>query len=454
MSSITRRLIAGFGAGTFGRVASALMQIITIPVVLTHWGTALYGEWILLNTIPTYFGLSDIGFGSVAGNEMTMLVSAGKKDEALNVFQSVWILTTVISSSIGLLLLVGIWIIPLDRWIHVRILSVHQVRIIVLLLGLSVLASMQETLFHGAFRCVGKYPFGTFAKNLLSLASFAFGTLAVIFGAQPTQVALIYMIANATGTIVLWQLLKREIPWIRFGVKHASWSVIRSLSSPAISFMSFPVANLITIQGILLVIGSVLGPVAVVVFSTARTISRTANQVLQLINGSIWPEMSSAFGSRNLVLARKLHAASCQLSIFLCLCVSLLVSVFGNMLWKTWTVGKVVTDPVLLNIMLLQLLLSSLWYSSAVIHLSINKHQGLARITLATSSLSLLIAWLLMRVPSIGLRGAAAAMVVADALTMVYVLKTSLQLLEEPPYDFVRSMTRIPNLLKIIRKAA
>ena len=104
--------------------------------------------------------------------------------------------------------------------------------------------------------------------------------------------------------------------------------------------------------------------------------------------------------------------------------------------------------------MLLQLLLSSLWYSSAVIHLSINKHQGLARITLATSSLSLLIAWLLMRVPSIGLRGAAAAMVVADALTMVYVLKTSLQLLEEPPYDFVRSMTRIPNLLKIIRKAA
>src|SRR4051812_13746711 len=109
MSTTKRRLIAGFGAGTFGRISNMVIQIIAVPVFLTHWGTALYGEWILLNTIPTYFGLSDIGFGSVAGNEMTMLVAAGKKDEALNVFQSVWILTTVISSAIGLLLLAGVW---------------------------------------------------------------------------------------------------------------------------------------------------------------------------------------------------------------------------------------------------------------------------------------------------------------------------------------------------------
>ena len=77
--------------------------------------------------------------------------------------------------------------IPLDRWIHVRILTIHQVRLIVLLLGLSVLASMQETLFQGAFRCVGKFPFGTFAKSLLSLGSFTPSTTAVLFGARPTR---------------------------------------------------------------------------------------------------------------------------------------------------------------------------------------------------------------------------------------------------------------------------
>src|SRR5664279_6172127 len=97
--------------------------------------------------------------------------------------------------------------IPLDRWIHHRVLTTHQVRLIVLLLGLSVLASMQETLFQGAFRCVGKFSLGTFAKGLLSLGSFTASTIAVVFGRKPTQVALVYLIANGIGTFILWMLL-------------------------------------------------------------------------------------------------------------------------------------------------------------------------------------------------------------------------------------------------------
>src|SRR5271155_3693072 len=81
--SLQRRLIAGFGANTFSRLSTTLTQILSVPVFLTHWGTHLYGEWILLNAIPAYFGLSDVGFGSVAGNDMTMLAAAGNFGEAL-----------------------------------------------------------------------------------------------------------------------------------------------------------------------------------------------------------------------------------------------------------------------------------------------------------------------------------------------------------------------------------
>ena len=75
MSSVKRRLLASFGANTFGRLITTLIQLISVPVFLQHWGTHMYGEWILLNTIPSYFGLSDIGFGSVAGNEMTVVMA-------------------------------------------------------------------------------------------------------------------------------------------------------------------------------------------------------------------------------------------------------------------------------------------------------------------------------------------------------------------------------------------
>src|ERR1700744_5777595 len=124
--SLKRRLVAGFGANPFSRLATTLAQVVSVPVFLSHWGVHLYGEWILLNTIPGYLGLSDVGFGSVAGNEMTMLAAAQKYDEALVVFQSVWVLTTAITSLLGLLLLGLVWFLPIDRWLHMHSISGHD----------------------------------------------------------------------------------------------------------------------------------------------------------------------------------------------------------------------------------------------------------------------------------------------------------------------------------------
>ena len=93
-SAVRRRLAAGFGVNIFSRGVATLIQVLSVPIFLRHWGIDLYGEWLLLNSVPSYFALSDVGFGSTAGNEMTMLMAAGRQDEALDVFQSVLALTT------------------------------------------------------------------------------------------------------------------------------------------------------------------------------------------------------------------------------------------------------------------------------------------------------------------------------------------------------------------------
>jgi O-antigen/teichoic acid export membrane protein len=143
-------------------------------------------------------------------------------------------------------------------------------------------------------------------------------------------------------------------------------------------------------------------------------------------------------------LARKLHRSACQLNIFLCFCVTLIVAVFGKYIWKIWTVGKITTDPVLLYIMLFQLLISSFWFTSSVVPISINKHQTMARVLVVTSSLSLLAAWLLMEVPALQLRGAAAGLVVGDVINALYILRISLRLLGDNFPDFARSMLSLP----------
>ena len=450
--SLKRRLIAGFGANTFSRLSTTLTQIFSVPVFLTHWGTHLYGEWILLNAIPSYFGLSDVGFGSVAGNDMTMLAAAQNFDEALVVFQSVWVLTTVISCLVGVLLIGSIWFLPLDRWLHVYALSTHDVRLIVLLLGLAVLLGMQENLFQQAFRCVGKYPLGTMAKSLVVLAAFLGTMIGVLLGLSPVPVTIIYAAVNAVGVLALWVLLKREVPWIRFGIEHARWKTIRRLTSPALSFMGFPLVNALNLQGILVVIGHVMGPIAVVTFNTARTISRSAAQGMNLINNSVWPEMSAAFGLGDMELARKLHRRACQISLLLCLAITFGILLFGNWIWKVWTVGKVPTDPVLLYIFLAQMLVSAFWYTSSVVPMAINRHQRMAVAMLAATTVALLAAWGLMHLQGLGLRGAAIGLTLGDFLTALYVLRESLRLLDDNLSGFAGSMLDLAMLRHLTRK--
>ncbi len=77
--SVTKRLVRGVSATAFGTGVTAVVQLVSVPLFLWAWGVAGYGDWLLLSTIPAYFGMSDIGFCAVAGNEMSMRAARGDR---------------------------------------------------------------------------------------------------------------------------------------------------------------------------------------------------------------------------------------------------------------------------------------------------------------------------------------------------------------------------------------
>ena len=102
--STKRRLILGFLTNWVGKLSATVIQFIQIPVFLHFWSVPLYGEWMIVNSIPAYLSFSNAGFGSVAGNEMTMMVARDDRDGALRVFQSCWWLIAIICTATILLL--------------------------------------------------------------------------------------------------------------------------------------------------------------------------------------------------------------------------------------------------------------------------------------------------------------------------------------------------------------
>ena len=105
-SKTKRRLLLGFITNWIGRLASTIIQLVQVPVFLHFWGVPLFGEWMIVTAIPNNLSFTNVGFGTVAGNEMTMMVARNDRESALRVFQSCWWLITLICS-VTILLLSG-----------------------------------------------------------------------------------------------------------------------------------------------------------------------------------------------------------------------------------------------------------------------------------------------------------------------------------------------------------
>ena len=441
-----RRLLLGFITNWIGKLASTLIQFVQIPVFLHFWITPLYGEWMIVTSIPNYLSFTNSGFGTVAGNEMTMLVARDDRSNALRVFQSCWWFITIICVITILLLSGALYYLPAARILKLTHISESDTKWIIFYLGVSVLFGQLEQLLQSAYRSIGRYAYGSFLKTLFSLAAFASTIIAVILGCGPRITALVFAATNLICTVILCIMVHRDMPWIKFGWSHASFAEIRKLARPAIAYMGFPLGNALSLQGSLLAVGYALGPVAVVVFSVARTVSRVALQMVQMVNNTFEPEMSLAYGAGDYPLTRTLLRRACQLALLIAIAIVIVVMTLGPWFLTHWTSGHVPPSRPLLSILLLAVVFYALWSTSATLITSTNQHQRLATYYIIGTSLTCIFCYFFAR--AWGLYGAAASLLISETVMNLYVVPASLHIAHDTLPAFLAAMLNYPPSLR------
>jgi O-antigen/teichoic acid export membrane protein len=441
-----RRLLLGFLSNWIGKLASTIVQLVQVPVFLHFWSTPLYGEWMIVNSIPAYLSFSNAGFGSVAGNEMTMMVARNDRDGALRVFQSCWWLIILICATTVLILTGALYYLPAARLLKLSHISEYDTKWIIFYLGLSVLFGQIEQLLQSAYRSIGRYPYGSFLKNMFSLVAFLSMIASVALGGGPRITALVFASINVIITLIFCVLVRRDIPWIEYGWQHASFGEIRKLARPAIAFMGFPLGNALSLQGSLLAVGYALGPVSVVIFSVARTVSRVALQMVQMVNTTFEPEMSIAFGAGNYELTRTLLRRACQLALLVAVAIVLIMLTFGPWFLTHWTSGHVPPSRGLLSILLLVVVFYALWSTSATLMTSTNQHQRLATYYIIGTSLTCFFCYIFAR--AWGLYGAAASLLISETVMNLYVVPACLRIAHDTLPAFLSSLLHYPHSLR------
>ncbi len=441
-STVRSRLVNGFAAQGFGQIISLIIQVVSIPLFIHFWGKVLYGEWILLSTVPAYFALSDLGFANAAGNEMTMRVARGDRPGALVVFQSAWALVTGLTFAPIALLMGTAQFLPLMHWLKLATLTHTEVTTVILILLVQLFFDLQTSLIGIAYRCDGHFAAGTMIRNFVRLSEFLAGMTALCLGAHFVGVALATVLTRMVGNaLTIWDVRRRS-PWLAMGWRHADWPTLKAMVSPALSFMGFPLGNALSLQGMVTVVGHLLGPVAVVSFNTSRTLSRFVWQIMSAITNTVWVELSTAFGAGDIPLARRLHRRTCQAAIWISVPLCLVLLAAGRPIYHLWTHGKVAFDPVLFALLLLVVICNSFWSASYITLIAVNRHQKLALVYTLATGFSLVIAVMLTRL--FGLHGAALALLVIDVFMSNYVVARSLALVQDTLPGFIRAVLTPP----------
>lgn len=338
--STKSRILHGLYATGFGQIVTLLVQLAGVPLFLYFWGVEKYGEWLILSAIPAYLAMSDFGFASVAGNDMTVSVAQGRKDATVQTFQSTFVVILVAGAISGLaataivLVQMEVGIMPL------ALTGAREFAMVTAVFWGQVVIGLLAGLLGAGYRCDGNFAAGTFWANVIRLGEFLVTVACLLAGGGFVAVALSVLVMRFLGSGALAAGLRLRSPWLSIGIRRASRREIRRLIRPALAFMAFPVGNALSIQGFVLVVGWIAGGSGVALFSTYRTMSRFPFQMMGMVNASVWPELSRSFGAGDVKQARTLHRIAVSSSVWLVLVSEIAVLVLLEPILRIWTEDK------------------------------------------------------------------------------------------------------------------
>lgn len=431
-ASITRRLLHGLGANAFNQFVTVIVQLAGVPILLHAWGTQLYGEWLILFSIPAYLSMTDLGFSQSAGNDMTAKVARGDRARALKVFQSLAVLVYLIAV-VGLLLSATLlWRLPLERWLHFEALGADAARLVLCLLAAQVFAALPSGVNDAGFRSSGDYALHTVLNGAARLLQFSGVWVVALAGGSPVVAAATFFGIRALATIGFALLLIHRHRWLCFGIAHVRSAELRRLGRPAMANMAIPMAQALNIQGMVLMVGAALGPLAVVVFSTLRTLTRLGLQLVLAVAHAAEPELAAAYGTNNRGLMHALFVQALRAGLWLSLAATITLALFGGFILDVWTHGKVGVDPLLFAWLLSSAVASVLWYGALIVLKAANRHPRAASVYIFASASAVGLAALLLRWSG-DLADAGMALLVMDIAMVLYTLRAVAPLLQVRP---------------------
>lgn len=403
-------------AGALGRVITALVPLVLVPLMIGAWGLRGYGEWLILTAIPTYVMLSpDLGLAGAVVNQMAISTSQGDRRGAICLYRTSWLCLTVMGLFFAIAGgLVGHWV----NWNHVGVSRLApQAAIIIALACIPIFLEQQVCLIFGVYRSGRQNPRSQLVWSVGAAFYLIVGVATLMLKGSPIEYLVTNIAARALYLGVFLIDARKIMPDFTLGFSGVSLRAVRPYIVPGLGHAGMPLVYALQREGMLLVLGAILGPASVAIFQTTRTAVNGAKSLLGATSNAVLFEIPALVGEDRMSAVRRLLALNAQCALLTVLFWSLMLGIFGGSIFHLWLQQTGIFSESLTLIMLASVLSFALGNSFFVILLATNKIQYAVVLLIPGAALSLGIAaagGLLY-----GLNGAAMGMVSFETIGLV-----------------------------------
>jgi O-antigen/teichoic acid export membrane protein len=408
------RVVRGISANMYAQLVQTVLQLLSVPILATHWGLETYGAWLLIFTVPAYLAFADFGLAAAAGNDMTRSIARGDRAGAIQTFQAVRVAVAgVCLVALGICAAI-LYSLPDARFAFVSGLSTTHARHAILLLVAYGLLAIQNSVSMAAFRSIGLYASGTYLQNTINLAENLAAFAVVIRGGNIEAAAQTYVLCSLIGVTVRILVLRTRAPWLTHFSWRAPLAQIRRLTSPALAVLALPMAQALSLQGTVVVVGMAAGPAAVPAFTAVRTLSRLGVQLTMIVNNAVLPEFTMAVASVNHSRRARLAFLTLAASAAIVTPMFFVVAGAGPLILKLWTHATIHAPYPLIVIMAATMVVNGTWYPISNLIFALNRHAQYSYYYLAAAAAVVLLCYPL--VGFFGSPGAAISLLLLDCL--------------------------------------
>lgn len=364
----TKHIIAGTAVSYFNVGISILTNLILVPMYLHYLGKEQYGLWLVVLSMVSYLGLSNLGIAQVVSN---LVASANAKNEYDDIRAIVatgfWLYIVIIL--VVFILIVGVMILaPIGNLIKVSISLINVVFPVLIISSFFFLLQLPLSIFRVTLRSLNQIYKEQLFGIMFTAIQFVGVLIILLLRIGIIGLSVIYGAVGVLSGLILFAYLRRIVPGISVSRKFVNKKLAKDLMTPSIYFFVLQLSGGLIFGTDNIIISAVLGTAVVAPYAVAFKFSMISSGFASVFTSNMLPEITSSYALNNRQYLSEIYKNTLRVCSWLgILILFLLISVGPDIMIKWVGIDNYVGNTTFYLLICLIFIQIMLWPSDSIL---------------------------------------------------------------------------------------